>query len=492
MNEKNFRLNATLESLFPVLAIRMATRVESARNFLSKTENVVHEEHCCEPADPLYCSKMAGDFTDAELEQYRQVYSVLKGSLNDDRKKREVLCAWKKENPEIEREMQEMKMVEYNKVINLGIYFSSKRGKIYAADALCAIALLLEEGFSFESTLFTTILFYGGFLEKFSRDCDVDSDLHQLFAIPNSVILRKHLLSEMKIKQTIFSDKTKEIENSLSFGMEYMLEDIFIQTSIENGYNPNIFKRQQPDRGNKLNTDSEMKRRCSIKDRFNLSKEENTILNKVKFLLDIFALQSKTIAQPKQKEEVSEKPDEPVLELELLNDEMERKVSELRRRVKILECESRIKQNEVNKVKKALEEQRKYCYELEEEKRILEKALFDLIDEPVESSYDFEITEEALNELWNSKGVIVGGHRNLINKLLSYLPQWTVIEVERGVKNDWNTLKGASLIIINTEYISHGIYNQAMRSIKDKSSIIFNRQNNVVKILQKVYEKIAK
>ena len=137
-----------------------------------------------------------------------------------------------------------------------------------------------------------------------------------------------------------------------------------------------------------------------------------------------------------------------------------------------------------------LEEKEQQCKDLMLEKTVLHKTILDMFDS-TEDCLEYELTEEIMKTLYDTKGVIVGGHRNLINKLLKYLPQWTVIEVDRGVKNNWGALRAATLIIMNTEYISHGLYNQAMGNINEKKNIIFNRKNNIEKILREIYIKVS-
>lgn len=488
LRENMYQLKCTLDEFFPVLAIKMAEKENATRSFINETFNITQEHYDVFENDPLFKSMLSGVFTDNELERYRKIYRILKGAVTDQKQRRKVFNAWKNANPEIIQEITEMQKIENKRVIDLGVYFCMRNESLYAINSLCAIALMLDEGYSFEANLFMTVLFYGEFFANYAKDCDVDTDIPQFFSIPNSIVLRKHLLNEMRIKQAAYADTSSPIP----FEMEYMMEDIFIKIAINYGINPNIIRSGKccHDEFNMI-SDDPIKKRYSVRDRCSLTQEEDAILDKIKTLLPLLLQQNNTSMQPysaemKQPEEIEGAS----AILESSEDETIEIYHEQTKRIQSLLKELKSKDLELKKVKKVLEEKEQQCKDLMLEKTVLHKTILDMFDS-TEDCLEYELTEEIMKTLYDTKGVIVGGHRNLINKLLKYLPQWTVIEVDRGVKNNWGALRAATLIIMNTEYISHGLYNQAMGNINEKKNIIFNRKNNIEKILREIYIKVS-
>lgn len=76
---------------------------------------------------------------------------------------------------------------------------------------------------------------------------------------------------------------------------------------------------------------------------------------------------------------------------------------------------------------------------------------------------DSEIDLEKINTI---NGVIIGGHINWVNKL-SYKVKWTYISVDNS-GFDVKGLLNKDIIVINTQYLNHGMYYRIMSAIEGK------------------------
>lgn len=126
-----------------------------------------------------------------------------------------------------------------------------------------------------------------------------------------------------------------------------------------------------------------------------------------------------------------------------------------------------------------------------------EKELFFLRDYYFNSQQDDETNEldiglsidTVLKSLSSVKGVIVGGHTNLQNKLKEVLPNFTFIKTEEASR-DISFIRNRDIIFLISVNNKHGLYNKVMSSIKtsDIEITYLPKSQNIESLCNVIYK----
>lgn len=114
----------------------------------------------------------------------------------------------------------------------------------------------------------------------------------------------------------------------------------------------------------------------------------------------------------------------------------------------------------------------------------LREFVFRLDNENVE--YNSEIDLDKINSI---KGVIIGGHINWVNKLSDKV-KWTYISVDNS-GFDVKGLLNKDIIVINTQYLNHGMYYKVMSGIEGKDiRIEYINSTNIDNTVRDIWDMI--
>ena len=91
----------------------------------------------------------------------------------------------------------------------------------------------------------------------------------------------------------------------------------------------------------------------------------------------------------------------------------------------------------------------------------------------------------------NVRGIIHGGHPNLLNKLKQLLPEWKVYQPEQ--KCPAQSIINADIVVIYSNHIDHSSYNDTIRKIRDSNSkILYLNATNIKSFIGSLYKECRK
>lgn len=145
------------------------------------------------------------------------------------------------------------------------------------------------------------------------------------------------------------------------------------------------------------------------------------------------------------------------------------------------------KEKEIQRLKKELEENSKDKKELIG----LRNFLYQAAEAPENDTHevDIKIMTDYLNQ--NVRGIIHGGHPNLLNKLKQLLPEWKVYQPEQ--KCPAQSIINADIVVIYSNHIDHSSYNDTIRKIRDSNSkILYLNATNIKSFIGSLYKECRK
>ena len=146
-----------------------------------------------------------------------------------------------------------------------------------------------------------------------------------------------------------------------------------------------------------------------------------------------------------------------------------------------------VKEKEIQRLKNELEESCKDKKELIG----LRNFLYQAAEAPENDTHevDIKIMTDYLNQ--NVRGIIHGGHPNLLNKLKQLLPEWKVYQPEQ--KCPAQSIINADIVVIYSNHIDHSSYNDTIRKIRDSNSkILYLNATNIKSFIGSLYKECRK
>ena len=145
------------------------------------------------------------------------------------------------------------------------------------------------------------------------------------------------------------------------------------------------------------------------------------------------------------------------------------------------------KEKEIQRLKKELVE----CNKDKKELIGLRNFLYQAAESPVNDTHevDIKMMTDYLNQ--NVRGIIHGGHPNLLNKLKQLLPAWKVYQPEQ--KCPAQSIINADIVVIYSNHIDHSSYNDTIRKIRDSNSkILYLNATNIKSFIGSLYKECQK
>lgn len=498
INEYNVEyIQCVPQDFTPAFAIKMATNKNIMIRIKPLVKEIFLDERCA--------SVLGGILNDDELENYKIAYSFVH-SCEENKENYELFAElWEKEFPMLIDEITRIILTEIA-AVNIADLMHSlsirvEENTVRYQDIFCIFGWLVNAGMKlcFDEDAAVKELF-GSYLSLFARDCNLDEAFSQFFKIKNTRIQRKTLIRRFASGEEKYNNKIKEcqLDKKLlpSYDFMYKLDDIFTQAAAHGGLNPYNLPPKRVLGPEQLNEwDGETYKYYHIDDRLKLTEYEASLLNYIEDIMEVFqeklldttinAIRKYAIPINANDAEVNDvKTNDDVPSAELIEE-----IKQLKEKNHNLKAIMAEKDERFAAVDSRLKGSISQINELEKKNRELEKLLYQaLFNKNTEQTT--ELSEFAKKRLYESVGVIVGGHSTPTTKLLQYMPRWTVIENDNLVRNNWAAFKNAELVVVQTNYMPHGIYYQAMDMIEDKSKLIFTFNNNVDLILNKIIEKL--
>lgn len=169
-------------------------------------------------------------------------------------------------------------------------------------------------------------------------------------------------------------------------------------------------------------------------------------------------------------------------------DTLEKRIQEKDKQLKISDMEVIRLQKEIAKLQNKLNEQakdrkelislREYIYETENSDVTL--------NTPSKKS-----TADMFREINNGiKGIIVGGHPNLLNKLAEALPDWKVYQSGMSIPD--NVVAHADVVVMFTDHLSHASYIPVIKQVRNsKSRLLYLHNVNIDCVALKIHEQLS-
>lgn len=187
-------------------------------------------------------------------------------------------------------------------------------------------------------------------------------------------------------------------------------------------------------------------------------------------------LEEKKIETLKQKEKLNkekEKFREEEKKFRVIQKRTSRQIEELQEENQLLQKQmERLKQeiDQKSSNKLELEKLREYVYSLED------NFNSPITDDVPEESYDFT----------KLSAIILGGHPNWQKKMKEKIPSWKYISADVNINEE--ILKTYDLIIFNTSYVGHPMYEKVIRYVRLYNKKIAYVQNTNIKSCLKIIE----
>ena len=482
MSDKVFLFKGNIKDFLPIFAIKMATNQRAVDEL-----SVINVEQSAK-LPMVSKSVLNGILSNEMLEYYKRAYAFLYQAQFHEDYREIARNMWDCCFSDILQHAKEIAAATNEFRLDNLYHLMCDNSFL---DSLCVCGVLSSTTSITCSEMIRTDIF-GAYLELFTNDCNIDTEFSQFLDIPNSVLYRKYLLFKLNLDEHEYGSSKKKIKNDangISFDVNYRLEDTLLKSLIKNGFNPYSIKHRIKEVDYSPPTIS---RHLSVYDKLVFDKKQEAVIVKTEELLfylmdelrNVCPIQYIPIEQIQIPDKKEPEESEQIKEIQELTEQL----NNLKRKNDLLMQKVSKQENTIRVLR---EEVQKEC-QLKVVAMNEKKALEDLVcsihsDENAQPILDTNV----INLLYQSKGVIIGGHQHFVNKLKPYLPLWTIIDTNNAAKGNWSAIKEAQVVVIQTQYLAHNTYYQAMNLIENKDKVIFTKQNNVFFVLKDIYLKLS-
>lgn len=148
--------------------------------------------------------------------------------------------------------------------------------------------------------------------------------------------------------------------------------------------------------------------------------------------------------------------------------------------------------HEMEDMRREMEELHMRLEETEGERKelyALRELFYEIGKQQEEDSGSVTFDPSFAEDIRDLRGVVVGGHKNLQNKLSALLPQWRFYEAkQRVIPKD--VLLNSDIVVFFTGHIDHATYYSTMNTIgSQKGALLYIENTNLDYIMTRIYEK---